>query len=253
MLQRFVIVLLLCLPIFSYAQEEDLDIVLEKEQSVSEEIADEKVENLNIKSVSGLEKLVPFSDLAVIQKKYLPKTGRFELFPNIGLIMNDAFFFSTLYGARFAYHFNERWAVEFTYLGVSTSNKEVTDELENPPVNIKTDSLLIPESYMGLDLKWTPIYGKMAVGNKSIVPYDFYFSFGGGSLQTNQKDPATVIHVGVGQSFALTKAMAFRWDTSFYWYSSDVELTNGTTDTGSFMNLHLTLGVSFFFPEAKYR
>jgi outer membrane beta-barrel protein len=251
MLQRFVIVLLLCLPIFSYAQEEDLDIVLEQEQAESDEIADEKVENLNIKSVSGLEKLVPFNDLAVIQKKYLPKTGRFEIFPNLGLIINDAFFFSTLYGARFAYHLNERWGLEFTYLGASTSNKEVTDELTD--INVQTDSLLIPKSYMGLDVRWTPIYGKMAVGNQSIVPYDFYFSFGGGSLETNQTDAATVVHAGVGQSFALTQAIAFRWDTSFYWYSSDVELSDGTTDTGSFMNLHLTLGVSFFFPEAKYR
>jgi outer membrane beta-barrel protein len=251
MLQRFVIILFICASTFSHAQEEDeLDVVIEQEQVNVEEIADEKVENLSIKSVSGLEKLVPFNDLAVIQKRYLPRTGRFEFFPNMGLILNDAFFFSSLYGARFSYHLSERWGIEFTYLGASTSSKKVTDDLERELV--KTDSLLIPESYMGLDLKWIPIYGKMALSNRTIIPYDFYFSFGGGSLETNQKDAAMAIHLGVGQSFAITQAIAFRWDTSFYWYSSDVETTNGT-DSGSFMNLHLTLGASFFFPEAKYR
>lgn len=251
MLLRFVTILLFFTPIFSHAEDEDIDIVLEQEQAVTDEVADEAVENLNIKSVSGLEKLVPFNDLAVIQKRYLPKTGRFEVFPNLGLILNDAFFFSTLYGARFSYYFSERWGIEFTYLGASTSDKAVTEDLED--ISVQTDSLLIPESYMGLDLKWTPIYGKMALGNKSIIPYDFYFSFGGGSLQTNQTDAAIAFHAGVGQSFALTKAIAFRWDTSFYWYSADVELRNGNKENGSFMNLHLTVGASFFFPEAKYR
>lgn len=250
MLQRFVIVGLIFFSHLSSAQEEDLDVVLEQEQQRADEVADEKIENLNIKSVSGLEKLVPFNDLAVIQKRFLPRTQRFEFFPNVGLIINDAFFFSSLYGARFAYHFSEKWGVEFTYLGISTSNKDVTKALADE--NVQTDSLLLPKSYIGLDLKWTPIYGKMAVGNKSIVPYDFYFSFGGGSLDTNQKDAAIAVHLGVGQSFAITQGMAFRWDTSFYWYSSDV-VTKSGTDSGSFMNLHLTVGMSFFFPEAKYR
>ena len=44
------------------------------------------------KNISDLKNLEFFSDIAIIQKRYLPKTGRFELFVAGGTNLNDAFF-----------------------------------------------------------------------------------------------------------------------------------------------------------------
>tara|TARA_B100001248_G_scaffold261550_1_gene253103 strand:- start:6930 stop:7679 length:750 start_codon:yes stop_codon:yes gene_type:complete len=231
------------------ANAQEIDEILEREEE-SLDVADENVKNLNVKDFSSLEKLVPFDDIAVIQKRYLPRTKRFEFFPNVGMILNDAFFTNYIFGGKFAYHFSEKWGLEATYLALSQSEKQVVDDLDSE--GVETTSILTPESYMGIDLKWVPIYGKMAWMNQEIIPFDFYFTFGLATLDADSADSPMAVHVGAGQSFAVNKYTAIRWDTSLYWYSAEVT-TNGRKEDGSYMNLHLTIGASFFFPEAKYR
>jgi outer membrane beta-barrel protein len=201
--------------------------------------------------LSGLGKLAPFNDIAVITKRFLPKTHRFELFPNFGLIMNDAFFTDVVLGARLGFYFNENWGIEASGMTISTSQKGVTNELQAQQPNgygVQTQSLSTPTSYFGADVKWSPIYGKVAFLNTSIVPFDFYFSAGGGATTAGTSAPTA--HLGAGQLFAITKWLAGRWDISWYGYSA----TSSTTGSSSFYtNLHATIGVSFFFPGAEYR
>jgi outer membrane beta-barrel protein len=202
--------------------------------------------------LSGLGKLAPFSDIAVISKRYLPKTHRFEFFPNFGLIMNDAFFTDVVLGGRLGFYFNENWGIEASGMSISTSQKGVTNELQaNPPngYGVVTTSLSTPTSYFGADIKWDPIYGKVAFMNNSIVPFDFYFSLGGGVTGTNQGSSAGTGHIGTGQIFAITKWMAGRWDISWYGYSGQ----SSAGGSSFFSNIHATIGVSFFFPGAEYR
>ncbi len=200
--------------------------------------------------LSGLGNLAPFSDIAVISRRFLPKTKRFEIFPNLGMVLNDAFFNDVIYGGRLAYYFSEHYAFEATGLVISTSTKAVTDELQNIR-NIATASLATPRSYAGLDFKWVPIYGKIGWMNKRIVPFDLYLSGGGGVTTTNQSTTPATIHLGVGQIFAISKWMAGRWDISWYAYNSSTTVTN--RGTGTYSNLHATFGLSFFFPPAEYR
>jgi len=97
---------------------------------------------------------------------------------------------------------------------------------------------------------YSPIYGKFSRFNKSIVPFDMYFTLGYGSTSTKEGPSAGTIHVGTGQIFAINKAWALRWDFSWNFYS--VKPPAATT-ASSFNNLFLTVGASWFFPEAKYR
>lgn len=207
------------------------------------------IEEVQPKELSDLGRLAPFSDIAVIQRKFLPKTGRLEFYPNAGWILNDVFFFNPVLGGRLGYYFTEQYGVEATYFASSKSERQVTKNIRDR--GVVTEGLVFPESYYGLDFKWSPVYGKMGYFTKSVIPFDHYFMFGGGVTQTNQKTNPTTIHLGTGQNYALSKWLAARWDVSFYWYQSST--TVGGVGGGSFMNLHLTLGVSFFFPEAQYR
>jgi outer membrane beta-barrel protein len=203
-----------------------------------------------INKLSDLSGLSPFSDIAVIQKRFLPKTKRYELFGGASTILNDPFFFSVGLNARFGYYFRERWGVEFLGSILSTSQRDITKGLQNRLVT--TSSLVTPVSYLGLDAKWVPIYGKMTLLNRNIVPFDLYFSLGLGATGTNQGSEAPTAHLGTGQAFALNKSLALRWDFSVNIYSS----TSGTDPTKGaaiYNDVFLTVGASFFFPEATYR
>ncbi len=229
----------------------DIDAALEQSINKPKEHRDEDIEIKplpEVKDVSGLGRLSQFEDIAVIQKRYLPKTSRFELYPNLGFIINDAFFNNTVASGRLGFYFSESISLELNAMILGTSERSVTTDL-NERRGVTTRSLVTPQSYYGADIKWSPIYGKTGLFNTSIIPFDLYFSLGGGQTKTNQGQNATTIHLGTGQTYAWSKWAAFRWDLSWYWYKA--QATTGAA--GSFTNIYAMVGVSFFIPEARYR
>lgn len=210
----------------------------------------EKPEQLQVKELSDLAKLAPFADVAMIQKRYLPRTGRFEAYIAANTILNDAFFTSVGADGRLAYYFTEKYGVEFTAMKLISSDRRTTKDLREK-LFIATTSFVMPETYFGLDFKWSPVYGKMTFRNKKIVHFDMYFSAGGGSTSHSQGSSPT-IHLGTGQNFALSKSMTFRWDFSLNMYSA-TSTVGSSKGSSSYQNLFLGAGVSWFFPEASYR
>ena len=221
------------------------------------EAAEKKPPTADVKEMSDLVKLSPFQDVAVIQKRYLPRTGRFEVFGGASGILNDAYFNGLGGGLRFGYYFSERYGIELSYQFLSTSEKTVTEDLRTDR-RVQTEAFVSTESFYGADFKWTPVYGKMSFGRYTIVPFDMYFSGGFGMTSTSQGDSEPTIHLGTGQVFAKSKGMAFRWDVSWNMFSavSRVKTSTGevaSENRGNYNNLIFTAGVSFFFPEATYR
>jgi outer membrane beta-barrel protein len=197
---------------------------------------------------SGLGKLAPFKDISVIQKRYLPKTNRFQLFGGLTTVTNDPFFATTGAVVKLGYFLTETWGLELNYFALTTSERQSTSELRS--INgVTTQNLIYPKSYLGLDVMYVPIYGKISWFNEKIVPFDLYFSGGMGTTGTGNDQNAGTLHIATGQMFALSKAFAFRWDFSWNFYSA--KGVDGSTST--FNNLFLTVGMSWFFPEATYR
>ncbi|HEX4923800.1 MAG TPA: outer membrane beta-barrel domain-containing protein [Bdellovibrionales bacterium] len=223
----------------------------EENKQVKEEpqLQDPKKPEPKLTDLSGLANLAPFSDVAVIQKKFLPKTGRFEFFPGLGMVMNDAFFMNVGLNMRLAYFFSEYIGVEAALHVIGTSEKQVTKDLADKK-GVVTRTLVSPQGYYGGAARWTPVYGKMGFLDKTIIPYDLYFLGGLGMTQTNQGTSSFTVHAGTGQTFALKKWMAARWELSWYFYNAKTSTGQGG---GNFTNLWATVGLSFFFPEAKYR
>lgn len=217
-------------------------------QSGDSKTSEVKKPEAPLKDVSDLGKLQPFDDVAVIQRRFLPKSERWELFVGPSLNLNDAFFLSLGAAAKIGYNFVERYGVEFTYVYLSTSERQVTEDLKKR--GVKTTSFVSPQGFYGLDFKWAPSYGKITWANKKITPFDMYFSFGGGMTPTNQSSSEATLHLATGQIFALSKASAFRWDVSWFMYQA----SSGANSTRSlYHNVLFTVGWSWFFPEAKYR
>lgn len=215
-------------------------------QAIGADKPQSSAENLN-----QVRKLEPFKEVIVIQRRYLPKTGRFEVLGNTGVIMNDAFFTNLAFGMRLGYGFSESFGLEAMGLFVSTSEKEVTKDL-SANKGVTTQTLVSPENYYGLSAKYSPWYGKLSWLNRAITPFDHYFSLGGGVTNTNQSSSAPTLHLGTGQIFAINKSFALRWDVSWFFYNTSSSVASNTNNS-TYNNLYLTFGVSWLFPEAKYR
>lgn len=206
------------------------------------------IKDESLSDFSGLGKLAAFSEVSVIQKKFMPKTGRFQFFLGPALVTNDPFF--NTYGGelKFSYFLTETWGLELNYFSLTTSEKESTKELR--AINgVSAVNLVYPKSYMGLDLVFVPVYGKMSWFGKKIIPFDLYFSGGYGTTNTQAGENAGTVHLAAGQIFAISKGFALRWDFSWNFYNA----TGIDGSKSSANNLFLTVGASFFFPEASYR
>lgn len=257
------ILLLFSLAIFSsavYAQDEidseldEVEAYLDDEEKKLNEKSKRKRKPKELHAISDLATLAPFEDVAVIQKKFFPKTKRFELFAGASAQMNDAFFLNAGGIARLSYYFTEKWGLELSGLFLANGDRKVTQDLDEQ--GIVTSSIVRPKSYYGLDIKWAPIYGKMAFFDKKIVPFDLYFTLGAGLTQVEQSgrtNSETTLHLGTGQNFAINRWIAFRWDFSWNFFKPEVDSSQASNASGTFNNLFITLGFSFFFPSAEGR
>lgn len=227
--------------------------VTEVTTPAEEKVLDQKIENL-----TDLNKLSPFREVSVIQKKYLPKTERFQLFTGLGMTTNSPWFLNLGVKVNLGYHFTESFGLELSGMFLTNSERQVSKEIRENN-GLQPEKFVNTKSYIGVDAMWVPIYGKFTLLNNRIIPFDMYFSAGGGTSNTNsQEGSVPTFHVGTGQIFAISKSMAFRWDYSWTMFQAtpeaDSTLTAGTSaQKNSYNDLILTAGLSFFFPEAKYR
>lgn len=208
----------------------------------------EAQQNNKLTDFSSLSHLAPFSEVSVIQKRFLPKTQRFQFTGAFTTITNNPWFFTAGVSLKLAYYLTEAWGVEGIYTAMSSSARQSANELHDKN-NVSADSFGFPKNYMGLDVKYTPFYGKMSWLNKKIIPFEHYLSVGAGNTSVSTGGSGFTLHFGTGQNFALSKRFSVNWDFSMMNYSA--QSTDGTNQ--SFSDLLLTVGMSFFFPEAKYR
>ncbi|MBX3035108.1 MAG: outer membrane beta-barrel domain-containing protein [Bdellovibrionaceae bacterium] len=213
-------------------------------EEAAETTAPEPRKDMEFKDLGHLS---PFAEVSVIQRRFMPKTGRFQLFGGLTMITNDPFF--NVYGGvgKAGYFFTETLGVELNYFALSTNEAKATQELKNMQ-GVKTDNLIITKNFWSADLVYAPIYGKMSWFNRTIIPFDLYFSLGYGATGT-QNGSAGTLHLAAGQIFSMSKSTAFRWDFSWNFFNA-----KGIDEkVSSYNNLFLTVGWSWFFPEAKYR
>lgn len=234
---------------------DDLEALYDK--SASEEVKPVKKEPPKAKeppakSLSDLNTLSEFSDVAIIQKRFLPKTGRFEASISGITNVNNPFFTNIGLNGGFAYYFQEKYGLELLFSWIGTGSRQVTKDLQKQR-SINTDNLVTSKGFMGAAFKWNPIYGKMTWLNQYIVPFDLNFSLGLGLTRTNEDQNEPTLHLATSQVFALSKSMAVRWDINWNMFNATTTSSSGAQDKLFQNDIYLGLGASFYFPEATYR
>tara|TARA_Y100001958_G_scaffold159490_1_gene161250 strand:- start:2758 stop:3603 length:846 start_codon:yes stop_codon:yes gene_type:complete len=216
----------------------------------AQENSSKKVEE--VQNLSDLARLQAFEDVAVIQKRFLPKTGRFELSALGFTNLNNPFFNNLGGGFKLGYHFSENWGASLVGNWFGVAARQVTKDLEEKAL-VKAANTVTPRSYLGAAINWSPIYGKISLLNRSIVPFDLSFSFGGGTTTTDVKSGEPTVHVATSQNFAVSKSFSFRWDIMLNFYQATAIDKNGNSSKLAQNDFFIGLGLSWFFPEATYR
>lgn len=238
------------------ALEKKVDTLTEDEKRELETLKQDADYKSGSISISELGKLSPFSDISMIQRKFLPKTERFQIYTGAGLSTNAPWFLNVGGRLNFSYNFAEKFGIELSGLFLTSSEKEAAKEIRENN-SLQPERFVLTKSGVLVDLVWSPIYGKIAALDQDIIPFDMYFAFGGGMAGTNSTEKNVPTgHIATGQIFAISKGIAFRWDYSWLIYQATPvpdSITTSVPVKNTYNDLIFTAGLSFFFPEAKYR
>ena len=264
-----IFVLCFCLIQNSFAQS------LDKEQRQIVAQNRQKSSATDNYSAEELRRLVLFKDIVVIQRRFLPKASRFEFHPSVRWIINDPFHYHFMGFGRLGYNFSEVLGVELFGGMVFGPDRKVTKDLQG--IGIQVSSVVSPKYLYGVGIKWSPLYGKFGGVGNTILPFDMYFSLGGGMSQlettvkrdSNQSDSnfvscdskAITVNLETGQLIPFSKNMALRWSIGWFLHpkifewqcDGRVPLGSNESPKGLIQDIYFSLGVSLFFPGAKYR
>ncbi len=231
--------------------------------------AEKQVEPAAEKAAGGQADLLalPEGDVALgdrvkaVQRKGFLKRHRFELTPLFAATVNDAFYQKVGGGLRAAYNFQDNFAlavrgVVYDFeMGPFKLHPLRTDNVREGKVAFGSQ-LLNSQIYKlaMVDGIWSPIYGKAAWLNRSIVHFDLFLTAGFGavwsatSYDSPGKDglgPHIAADVGAGLRFYPMEWLAFEAGMMLTLYPDQpVESVPGTVQKV----LTANLGVSFFLP-----
>lgn len=204
---------------------------------------------------SDLGQLEPYKNIAVIQKKFFPKTERWEFFISGLSSLNNKLFTSLGAKANLSYHFSERWSIEGQLWFLGQISRDFTENIENR-YQIASSDLVTPQGYAGVNLVWSPIYGKLSLFESTINPFELYFSFGGGLILTDDSQTAPAVHAAIGQIHPISTQTTIRWEIGGNVFQAEGKGSLAGDQRGQKVMseiIYVSLGVSFYFPEVERR
>lgn len=223
------------------SEVQSLDEALNREDVNSRAVI-EKPQNVDLKNRVSYEEVrnnTPYDDLAVIQKIYMPKTNRFSGYLGLGLIPNDVFYRTGSLSAKLGYYFTEKFGAEFHY---SQFDSSATSEIKNlsSRQGLTVENVVTMKSYYGAQLYYNSMYGKLALLNRNIVPFELYQVIGIGQIQTNQKRSEMAFNVGFGQIFNMSRNYGIRWGLDLMFFNGKDEFGNSQQFSYYFLNFGWT-------------
>ena len=268
--------------------------LLQNTWAMAKDPEDKWFKNLSSSSVESmslyLNNLSPFSDIVVIQRRYLVKTMRFEIAPSALLLFSNEFFINAGLGGRMAFYALEKHGLEvqgfYTYEFPRSVQIDMLHKfgIESAVAGDRTIY------FFGLVYKWIPIYGKIAWFDNKIIPFEMSFFLGGGMTHVRCDDHTVdanspqaelvgggnigkcmtteirelrsgrkrlireklepTLLFGFGQSYALSRNIAFRLDLNWQYYGG---LIGGKPSSSHHWDILMTSGISFYFPRRRVR
>lgn len=179
-----------------------------------------------------------------VQRKVFLKRERIELYPYVGLDLNDPFFQHFLVGASLSYHVVDSIALEVRGGYAVARIKQKALEIARQAEGIVLENAPEFKYHADLDFGWAPFYGKISLLGEGILHFDTYVSAGPGIFGTDAGvNPA--LNVGIGQRYYINRWLTARIELRDYIF------IDNRPDQSSVQNL-LVFGASIsgFFPTS---
>lgn len=195
------------------------------------------------------------------------KKGRFELSPGVSISFRDAFFTKYVFGLQLTYHPTEAIGISLhggyslpviasaAQICVTTVTGTQTSRGCRSPDYAEVNGRAPGQITLlgGLDLQWSPLYGKIAIVAERFAHFDMYGLAGPSFVQylgpagtTGSQSMNTVGgNVGVGARFVFNRFITLRTELKDLIYSEQIQGGNSLRNQFFF-----ELGVSFFLPTS---
>lgn len=189
--------------------------------------------------------------VGVVQKRKYPKAKRMELEVFAGVIPNDAFVVHLPAGVRAAWHGSEHAAWEISASGALDLETDLKGFLEGEDANVSAQVRDRQRARVDVGFVWSPIYGKLAWMNSSVVYVDVSFLAGLGAVYTTAEyldgaegiRPEAMLGAAVRVFLSRTTSLRFEYRQLGYLRADDPAGEAGGLATPS----ELTIGLGFLF------
>jgi outer membrane beta-barrel protein len=181
------------------------------------------------------------------------KQGRLEVFPTVGMSLNDPFFNHVISSVGLSFHVLESLSVGVTGdFFISMKSKVPVFSAGSAAGGTQPD--FNRPAYAGrLEVAWAPLYGKLSVLAETVLHLDTYVIVGGGLLAPQKGDPAVAGVVGLGQHFFLNDWFALRIEVRDQFYQ--MSRSKIEPDKGKSLEtlLSASVGLCFYVPPTFER
>jgi outer membrane beta-barrel protein len=188
----------------------------------------------------GLAERIP-----AVTRRAFEKAGRLEIYPTVGMSLNDPFFNHVISSVGLSFHILESLSIGVTgdfFLSLESqvpvsNGANVTQPDFNRPV------------YAGrLEVAWAPLYGKMSVLAETVLHLDTYLIVGGGIIAPKQGDPAVAGVVGLGQHYFVNDWFALRLEVREQIFKMSRDQVDPSKNQSLQTLLSASVGVCFYVP-----
>lgn len=215
---------------------------------ISKPLTQKELKKLNISDYSKVISQESYNDYSIVQRNYMPKSNRTQFKLGLSSVTNDVFYSNIGLGFGAAYFFNETWGAGITGTYLNSSRNSYAQNIRDVQL-VNIENLVTLKNTYGVNVLFTPIYGKWSLLNKKVIPFELYFQ-GGLSQITNQASAvSTAATVGLGQLISLSRSSALDINLDWYFYSTK-NINNQDQSNNSML---LTVAYCWFWPKPTYR
>ena len=211
------------------------------------------------------ESVLPLVDSqTMVLNRSVSLKKRVELSANLGVGLDEPFYFSLYPQGSLGFHFTEVHSVSLLgvfYPPLLSATGRQLEQGEGLSNNKTFDATKVPYPQMSvfLNYQYTPFYGKLSFSKGLNLNLSLYGFTGLGFVVSSQNDRLPAFNFGLGQKLYITKWLGLRADLAFYGYYgpavarinldqsvNNVDYSDLSTEQKKInLNILLSLGLSF--------
>lgn len=186
--------------------------------------------------------------IPAVTRRYFVKAGRLELFPAVGMSLNDPFYDHIVLRGGLAYHVLESISVGLSadyYLSLASPVPVAPIQGTQPSINR-------PVYGARIEVSWAPLYGKLSLLAEYVLHLDTFISLGAGIVGPSDTQPVVAGSVAIGQHLFLDEWIALRIEFRDQIFAMD-RLPDSGKKSSTQNLLSTSLAVCFFLPTEVVR